>query len=384
MAASLIGSMFGFGSLFIYTFGVFLKPVTAEFGWSREEVSRGFAIAAMTVAAVSPFLGYGLDRWGPRRIVIPCFAIFGAALYSLSHLTGQISQLYATFFVIGIAANGTTQMGFGGAVASWFTARRGFALACVLAGTGIGSIVHPILAERLIAGFGWRSAYAVMATCAVLFGIPLTAAWVRLREGTRAAVELPGLKLRAALGHREFWVLGAVLFLSSLAVNGTLAHLAAHLSDRGMSTAQAAAATAILGGANLVGRLATGWLLDRTFGPRLSLWLLVAMSAGFLILSTAGSLPVAAAAALLIGIGLGGEADVTPYLLTRYFGLRSFSALYGITWTFYAIAGGTGPVIFGRVFDRSGSYGAVLYAAAALTLVSALLMFAMRRYPEAD
>lgn len=376
--------MFGFGSLFIYTFGVFLKPITAEFGWSREEVSRGFAIAAMTVAAVSPFLGYGLDRWGPRRIVIPCFAIFAAALYSLSRLTGEISQLYATFFVIGIAANGTTQMGFGGAVASWFTARRGFALACVLAGTGIGSIVHPVFAERLIAGFGWRTAYTAMAACAVLFGIPLTAAWVRMRDGTRASGELPGMKLRAALGHREFWVLGAVLFLSSLAVNGTLAHMAAHLSDRGMSTAQAAIATAILGGANLAGRLATGWLLDRMFGPRLSLWLLVAMGAGFLILSAAGSLPVAAVAALLIGIGLGGEADVTPYLLTRYFGLRSFSALYGITWTFYAISGGTGPVIFGRVFDRSGSYGAVLHAAAALSLVSAFLLLAMRRYPEAD
>lgn len=376
------GAMFGFGSLFIYTFGVFLEPLTAEFHWSREAVSRGFAIAAMTVAAISPPLGYALDRWGPRRIVIPCFAVFAAALLALSRLSGGIGQLYLILFVTGLAANGTTQMGLGGAVASWFTARRGLAFACVLAGTGIGSIVHPVLAGKLIAAFGWRAAYVTMACLVVLFGIPPVAAWVRLRESGRVATAAAGMTVRGALGRREFWLLAAVLFLSSLAVNGTLAHLAALASDRGMTAAQGALATSILGGANLAGRLAAGWMLDRFFGPRLSLCLLAVMSAGLLLLSHAASFPWVAAAALMIGLGLGGEADVTPYLLTRYFGLRSFSALYGITWTFYAIAGGTGPVIFGRAFDRSGSYATVLLLGAALVLGSALLMLAMRRYPE--
>ncbi len=64
-------------------------------------------------------------------------------------LTGSLGQLYATFFVIGLAGNGTTQMGYGGAVASWFTARRGLALACVLAGVGIGSTAHPLMADWL-------------------------------------------------------------------------------------------------------------------------------------------------------------------------------------------------------------------------------------------
>ncbi len=102
-------------------------------------------------------------------------------------------------------------------------------------------------------------------------------------------------------------------------------------------------AASILGFASFCGRLGTGFLLDRFFGPRV----------GFCLLVTAGSALPAMAAAALIGFGLGGEADITPYLLTRYFGLRSFSTLYGLTWTAYAIAGAMGPVVMGRAFDAT-------------------------------
>lgn len=378
------GAMVSFGSLLVFTFSVFLKPLAAEFHWSREEVSRAFAIAAMTVAVVSPFLGYALDRWGPRAVVLPSMGLFAAGIFALGRQSGSLAEFYAIFLLIGLAGNGTTQMGYSGAVSSWFTARRGLAVACVVAGVGIGSIVHPILAERLIATYGWRTAYTVLGTLVLIFGIPTTALWVRRNPADRASARTAAriASARRSLGHREFWLLVAVLFLSSISANGALTHLAAHLSDRGVSAAEAALAAGILGGANLVGRLGTGWLLDRIFGPRLSMVLLLIMAGGLLLLSMASSLTVAAFAVILIGLGLGGEADVTPFLIARYFGLESFSTLYGITWTFYACAGAIGPIVFGRVFDAAGTYSSVLYVASGLTLLSALLMLAMRRYPQ--
>ena len=381
VAAANLGVMVSFGSLLVFTFGVFLKPLAAEFGWSREEISRAFAIAAMTVAASSPFLGQALDRFGPRRVILPCFAVFAAAVFSLSGLSGNLWQLYAIFFAIGLVGNATTQMGYAGAVSSWFAKRRGLALACVMAGVGVGSIVHPILAQWCIGRFGWRAAYAALGALVVVFAFPLTSLWVRRNPASAASVESKaGVSFGDALRQREFWILAAVLFFSSLTVNGALTHLAAHLSDRGLSPDNAALATGLLGGANLAGRLAAGWFLDRVFGPRLCMALMSAMAAGILILSQASSLPVAAAAAILIGIGLGGEADITPFLLTRYFGLKSFSALYGLTWTFYALAGALGPVVFGRVFDTTGSYAVLLGFASALTFAAACLMLGMRRY----
>jgi hypothetical protein len=86
-------------------------------------------------------------------------------------------------------------------------------------------------------------------------------------------------------------------------------------------------------------------------------------------------------AAALIGLGLGAEADLTPYLLTRYFGLRSFSTLYGFTWTAYAVAGALGPVLMGKAFDATGSYTALLLAFSGGTFISAALYLFLRPYP---
>src|SRR5262244_4292112 len=66
--AACLGVMAGFGSLFVYTFSVFVKPLSAHFGWGREAISAGFAVAAVTLGLASPLLGRLIDRFGPRRI----------------------------------------------------------------------------------------------------------------------------------------------------------------------------------------------------------------------------------------------------------------------------------------------------------------------------
>jgi cyanate permease len=184
----------------------------------------------------------------------------------------------------------------------------------------------------------------------------------------------------AALRSRVFWIIVIVLFASSVAQNGAITHIAALLTDRGVPAAQAALAVSAMGAASLIGRFATGWLLDRFFAARVAFGLLVLAAAGTFLLSQAHSLAEGAIAAALIGFGMGGEADVTPYLLSRYFGLRAFSTLYGLTWTFYAIAGAIGPVLMGRVFDMTGSYEALLSRLAVATVLVGALMLLMPRY----
>jgi MFS family permease len=104
-------------------------------------------------------------------------------------------------------------------------------------------------------------------------------------------------------------------------------------------------------------------------------------AAGILLLAKTNNFAVAAVAAALIGIGAGGEAAITPYLLTRYFGLRAFSTLYGLTWTFYAAAGATGPVILGRAFDSTGSYTSLLMILATALAIAGITNFLLPKYP---
>jgi predicted MFS family arabinose efflux permease len=338
----------------------------------------------MTVAVCSPPLGYLLDRHSPRRIIVPCLIVFGCAFASLSLLTPRIWHLYAVFFVLGVVGNGTAQMAYSRAVSSWFQQRRGLALAIVLSGGAVGAMVLPPVAEALIARYGWRGACVALGAMVLVIGVPVAARFVRERPADAAGAQITtdGASLAEGLRSRMFWIIVVVLFGSSIAQNGAIAHIAALLTDRGISAQGGALALSAMGGAALAGRFITGWLLDRFFAARVAFGLLALAALGTFLLAGAQTLAVGLLAAGLIGFGMGGEADVTPYLLSRYFGLRSFSMLYGFTWTAYAVAGGIGPVLMGRAFDATGSYETLLVTLAAATLGVAALMLLLPRYRD--
>ena len=380
--ASGAGVFVSFASLLVYTFGVFLKPLADEFGWSREAISAAFGIAAMTVALCSPPLGLLLDRYSPRRVILPCLTIFGCAFASLSLLTPHLWHLYAVFVVLGVVGNGTAQMAYSRAVSSWFDQRRGTALALVMSGGAVGAMVLPPVAAALIGALGWRGAFAALGGMVLAIGLPVVALVVRdrPRTGSSAGSAYAGQTVREAMSSRVFWILVTVLFCSSIAQNGAITHISALLTDRGVSPRGGALAISAMGAASLFGRLTTGWLLDRFFAARVSFMLLALAALGTFVLAGAQSLAAGVVAAALIGFGMGGEADVTPYLLTRYFGLRSFSVLYGLTWTFYAFAGALGPVLMGKAFDMTGSYEALLVRLSLATLAVAALMLLLPRY----
>lgn len=385
--AACLGVMVGFGSLFVYTFGAFMKPLGTEFGWSREAISRGFGFAAMMLAISSPVLGQWLDRYGPRRIILPCMTVFGCGIASLGLLRPHLWQFYATCILVGMVGNGAAHLAYSRAISSWFHDRLGMALALVMAGAGLGSMILPFFAQTIISRAGWRAAYLGLGTIALLVGLPFTWRYVHERpsgQNSSDSEPSPGMTWQHGLRTFPFWIIVAALFVSSVSMNGTITHLAALLADRGISPGGAALSASMLGGSSLVGRLAVGWVLDRFFGARVACVVYLITAVGILLLARADTLLMGCISAGLIGVGAGGEADITPYLLTRYFGLRAFSTLYGITWTFYAIAGAIGPVILGRAFDSTGSYTSLLTLLAFAVVLAGGLMLSLPRYSVAS
>ena len=392
LAASL-GVMAGFGSLFVYTFAVFVKPLGAQFGWNREAISAGFAIAAVTLGVFSPLLGRWIDRFGPRRIILPCMTVFGCAMASLALLRSGLWQLYATCFVLGLVGNGAAHLAYSRSISTWFQQRLGTALAFVMVGAGFGAMTLPVVAQTIISHSGWRMAYLSLGCIALLLGLPLSWLYVRERGMVRRGkiksnpshptlVEHSGMTWQQGLCSVVFWIIVAVLCVSSISMNGAITQMSALLTDRGITAGNAALCASVLGGASVLGRIVVGWLLDRFFGARVAFAVSLTAAAGIFLLARAGSFPAGCLAAAVIGVGAGGEAAITPYLLTRYFGLRAFSTLYGVTWTFYAAAAAIGPVILGRAFDSTGSYVSLLgLLAAALALTAAMNLF-LPRYSD--
>jgi MFS family permease len=384
--AANLGVMAGFGSLFVYTFSVFLKPLSMQFGWSREAVSGGFGLGAITVGICSPFIGRLLDRFTPRRIILPCMTVFGAGFASLAFLRPHLGQFYGTCILIGVVGNGAAHLAYSRAIVTWFRARLGAALAVVMAGSAIGSMVLPLLAQTIVDGWGWRTAYLCLGILALALGLPLTWRFVRDRPNSEKNSDQPknltGVSWQQGLRSFPFWIIIAALLLNAGSSNSVLAHLSALLTDRGLTAERAALTLSVFGGASLGGRLLVGKLLDRFMAPRVAFATLMPAALGTLILARAGTLATGCLATALIGIGGGAEADITPYLLTRYFGLRSFSTLYGFTWTFYALAAAIGPVVLGRAFDLTGSYTSTVTVFAFAVALAALLMLMLPRYGE--
>jgi predicted MFS family arabinose efflux permease len=383
--AAFFGVMTSFAPIVPYTFSLFLNPLHAAFGWKREAIGGTFALAAITVALVSPGIGVLLDRFAPRRIILPSILVFALALASLSRLGPNIFRFYLTFFVLGLVANGTAQFAYTRTMLTWFQKRRGFALALILTGSGVGSILIPPATQWMIAHHGWRNAYALLGGIALL-GFPLTALLVRNRPATLVVadhVPSSGVTVGAALLSVAFWVMAAITILSAFSENGLVTNLAAILTEHGVSAQSAAVALSVRGGAGIIGRLCVGFLIDRFSPQRMQTFILILAALGTLILAFAGTTAVALSGAALLGIGLGSEADVAPYLLARYFGRKHFSVLYGLTWTAYAIGGGTGPVVIGHLYDRAGSYEPrFIVGLAIIAFASAVVSLLLRSDPK--
>jgi predicted MFS family arabinose efflux permease len=380
-AAAFVGVGTSFSPIVPYTFSLFLNPLHAAFGWQREAISGTFALAAITVALVSPGIGVLFDRFAPRRIILPSILIFAMALASLSLLGPSIRRFYFTYFILGLVANGTAQFAYTRTILTWFNRHRGIALAIILTGSGVGSILIPPATQWVIDHHGWRSAYLLLGGIA-LCGLPLTALLVRNRPlpvTRKDESAVAGVTVATALRSASFWIMALIIMLSAFNENGLVTNMAALLTEHGISPQSAALALSVRGGAGIIGRLCTGLLIDRFSPQRIQTFILLLAAAGTLVLAFSGTSPIALVGAALLGVGLGSEADIVPYLLANYFGRKHFSVLYGLTWTAYAIGGATGPMVVGHLYDRFGSYQPrFIVGLACVALLAALISLLLR------
>lgn len=217
--------------------------------------------------------------------------------------------------------------------------------------------------------------------------VPLPALLLRrgglaAQSSSKAAAPAEGMQVREAVRTQTFWTILACFFLQSAALNGCVAHLAPMLTDGGLTTANAALAASILGGSTMAGRLTTGWMLDRFFAPRVAAAFFGMATVGVLVLLLPTTQAAALGASALIGFSMGAEADAMPYLVSRYFGLRSFTELFGYTFSAYAVAGALGPGLMGLGFDHFGDYRMTIVGLALTITAGTLLMFRLPRFDE--
>ena len=275
-------------------------------------------------------------------------------------------------------------------ISRWFDQKRGLALGLTMAGLGMGSFIIPPLTQALITAVGWRQAYVFLGLLVIGITIPLVGLFLQetpqrmrlLPDGetvihTRAAKpsgQEPGLSCQEARQTRTFWLMVGAFFLMSVSFHGYIVHLVPLLTDRGLSAQSAALTASLAGGAALVGRIGIGYLLDRFFAPSVAVWFFCGFALGIFLLWSGVMGSGVLVAVVLVGVGLGAELDVMPYVVSRYFGLRAFGEIYSYTFAIFTLGAVVGPLLMGAGFDATGSYSLVLATFVMAALTAAGLM----------
>jgi len=248
------------------SFGVFFKPMVADFGWSRGATSGVYTTFMIVHGLLFIVTGRLTDRFGPRMIVTVCSLLFGLGYLLIS----QISALWHIYLLYGVLAGVGMAGGFvplASTLARWFTKNLGLITGILTAGSGIGTMIGPSVATRLVLGYGWRSAYLIMGIAAVVL-LLLAAQFVkRNKEGNESlqyshkvrpedsGEEVAGLSLREAVRTRQFWMLCVAYLIWGLSVHTILVHIVPHITDMGFSAVVGANAMIAIGAANIAGRI---------------------------------------------------------------------------------------------------------------------------------
>jgi len=381
-------------------FGVYIKPMEAEFGWTRGALSGAAAVSLLLLGAVGPFVGRLADRWGPRNVI--AISLFVLALGAIG--SSFIQKLWHVYVMTGVfmalGAGGVALTTGSTVVARWFEARRGLAIGIAAGGMSAGQLIVIPLAMALTVWFGWRTSFLWLGIGLLVLVLPVCLGLIRNNpedRGTRpygatgpapTRAEAQATRVAGRVGVSEaaqtlpFWLLMGTFFVCGYTSNGmVLTHFMPHALEHNFTAFQASSALGVMGAMNIMGTLASGWICDRfgRRGPLATYYFVRGVSLLFLLY--VWNVPSLHLWAALFGLNYISTVPPTTTLTANIYGPYSVGELSG--WIFFAhqVGSALGAALAGWVFELTGTYSSAFVSAAVLAFVAAGLAMMIREEP---
>jgi MFS family permease len=378
-------------------FGVFVLPMSAEFGWNRGTISLAAAIGALVSGLSQPFLGQLYDRLGGRRLILASLIISGVCTMLLA-LTTHILFLILLFGgVLSIAMGGSSLTTTAALLAKWFHRHRATAVSLNAAGASVGGLVLVPLTVYLIQLVGWRLAWVVLGLLLLLLVVPL--AWILLKDDPAELGLLPDGDPQPVHGSpttpvhagplevehwqqsfrsTPMWQLCGGYFVCGFTIALVSTHFVPFAIERGVSQTTAATAYGLMSGLNVVGVLAVGALADR--GGRKNLLGLVYALRGcaYAALLLAPDAWTLWSFVVIMGFSWWATLPLTSALTAEVYGLKHLGILNGLAFTGHQIGGALSIQLGGTLRDLTGSYDLPFAIASLLLFGASLVSFAIR------
>jgi MFS family permease len=389
----LSGASLGLASgylLTMYITSVFVPHLMTAFGWSKSQMSAAGAAAMLSLITL-PIAGRLTDRFGVRPIAIA--GVIGTPLVFLafSAMTGNFSQyLWLNVAQVAVMGMTTSSVVYGRVVAEQFTLARGLALAIAGSSPALaGAVVAPFLAAH-IAAHGWRAGYVAVAVGTAIGGvlalilIPMTSKATSGKGSAGHAVETTdrpkGSEFLAILRSFKFQIIFAGLFLCNISIGALASQLVVIMLDRGITLELATYLVSLLAVGVVAGRFVCGLALDR-FPAHLVIAISLGLpGVGLFVLASGLKITVLIVGAVsLLGLAMGAEINIIPYLAMRYFRIGIFSTVIGMLASAVGSSQAVGSLILSLSLKLTGSYTGFLFGSAVAAVAGSALFLLLGR-----
>lgn len=376
-----------------FSFGVFFKSLENEFNLTRMATSSIFSVSMLLTGIFAFLMGWALDRYGPRVVLLLMGLFTGLGLLTTG-LTTSLWQLYITYGLLLAVGIGPVFVVSMSTVSRWFDKKRGLAAGIASTGVGLGPLIMAPSATYLLINFSWRIAFIIIGLVAWLVVIPISRLLKKspyeigaLPDGVKVASkdiknnypQSTGLSLREALGVRSFWVITLIYLLYSCNLSFIITHLVPHVTDVGFSAMEAATVLSLVGGAAIAGRVLMGIVSDRIGKKFVAILCALLQSAAVLWLIWAKDFWMLQAFAIVFGFAYGGMSPSMASLISDTFGLGRIGTIMGALEVGFGIGSAIGPAVGGYIFDVNGSYTMAFLSWAVAMLTTALITVLVRR-----
>ncbi len=369
------------------TFGVFLKPLSGEFYWSRAATSGSFALYMVVSGLLSIVSGKLSDRIGAWKIVAGGALCSGTG-YLLMSTMHSLWQLYLYYGVLVAAGSSAMYVPMVAMIARWFTKNRGFMSGIGIAGIGFGIGIMPPIASALLLASDWRTTLLIIGGGVMVLICLLS---LLLRHHDRPATNTfrsdpdqndqingsAGINFRQAARTSRFWLFFAGWFFYGFFFQSAVVHIVPHASDLGLTAVRAAGILSIIGVIGTVGRVSLGFVGDKLGNRRTIYSSYTIMGLAFIGLAFISDLSMLFVFAVLFGFLFGVGVLLVP-MVTEYFGFKQLGIISGAIVFSNSLGGAIGPPVAGAIFDLTGNYQADFLVCGIIALAAALMIFLIR------
>jgi MFS family permease len=369
-----------------HAFGLFLQPMSADFGWGREVFSLAIALQNLVWGATQPFTGFIADRYGAGRVLVVGALLYVLGLVLMAASATAVAIAGSAGLLVGLGLSGTTfSVVYGVIGRAVAPEQRSAALGIAGAAGSFGQFMMVPVGQTLIGGLGWMSALLVMAALGALM-VPLSAALVERRtdDADASRRQTVGEAIAEAARHRGFWLLTLGFFVCGFQVVFIASHLPSYLADQGQPVHVGVLALALIGLFNIFGTYAAGVLGGRYTKKYLLSILYTARAA---LIGVFIALPVTPLSAALFAAAMGllwlSTVPLTNGIVAQMFGVQYLSMLSGFVFFSHQVGSFLGAWLGGYLFDATGSYHVVWILCIGLALLAALVNLPIDERPVA-